>query len=72
MSHGIPLFIKAGTKAVGPGKQSISILFSRQVLAIKNPGSEIPGVPASETNAILSPLFIFSMTSPTSLCSLNL
>ena len=72
MSKGIPLLTSAGINAVAPGKHSTSILFSRHVLTAKNPGSEIPGVPASDINAIFSPDKIFSTTFPISLCSLNL
>ena len=51
-SDGNPEFTSAGTNAVGPGRDSTSILFSMQALTIRNPGSEIPGVPASVINAI--------------------
>ena len=55
LSHGIPLTIRAGISAVGPGKDSTSMLLSKQFLTIKYPGSEIPGEPASETTPIVSP-----------------
>ena len=41
----------AGTKAVAPGKHSTAILSSAQALESKKPGSEMPGVPASEITA---------------------
>ena len=70
LSLGKPLFTKAGTKAVAPGKHSTGIWFSIQARVSKNPGSEIAGVPASEIKAMVSPAFNrlrqFSMV----LCSL--
>ena len=62
LSFGKPEFTSAGTKAVAPGKQSTSILFSTQALVNKKPGSEIAGVPASEIKAQFSPLFILFKT----------
>ena len=56
-SVGKPLFTKAGTKAVAPGKQHTSTLFSTQALTNKNAGSLIPGVPASVSKAIFFPVF---------------
>ena len=53
--------ISDGINAVGPGKVSKSILFSTHSLTSKKPGSEIDGVPASETNANIFPDFNFSM-----------
>ena len=41
----------AGTKAVAPGRQSTSISFAIQARTSRKPGSEIAGVPASETIA---------------------
>ena len=55
LSAAKPDFINAGTKAVAPGKHSTLIPSRTQALANKNPGSEIPGVPASEIKAITSP-----------------
>ena len=55
LSEGNPEFTKAGTKAVAPGKQSTSISFFTHSRTNKKPGSEIAGVPASETSAIVSP-----------------
>ena len=54
---------KAAVKAVGPGTASIvnfptaisSAKRSRMVATRSAPGSEMPGVPASETRAILAP-----------------
>src|SRR5690606_40326855 len=63
LSQGNPELTKAGTKAVAPGKHSTSILFSTQALTNKKPGSEIPGVPASETKAIVLPEFNLSIRS---------
>ena len=40
--------MRAGIKAVGPGRHLTSISSSTHFLIIKNPGSEIPGVPESE------------------------
>ena len=56
--------------AVGPGKVSKSILFLTHSLTSKKPGSEIDGVPASETNANIFPEFNFSMILSSFLCSL--
>ena len=41
-----------GKNAVGPGKHSVSILCFIHSLTNKNPGSDIEGVPASDTIAI--------------------
>ena len=43
MSLGKPEFTSAGIKAVGPGRQSISISFSTHSLTKRKPGSEIAG-----------------------------
>src|SRR6478736_2369973 len=52
---GMPLLTKAGTNAVAPGRDSILISFFMHSLINKKAGSEIPGVPASVTNAIFFP-----------------
>ena len=43
-----PLATSAGINAVAPGKTSRGISFRMHSLTIKKPGSEMPGVPASE------------------------
>ena len=70
LSFGKPELTKAGTKAVAPGKQSTSILFSTQALVSKKPGSDIAGVPASEIKAQVSPFFILFKIPVIDLCSL--
>src|ERR1035437_5217402 len=72
LSHGSPEFTSAGIRAVGPGRVSTGIFFSTHVLTSKKPGSEIAGVPASETSAIVCPLIIFEQIESTLLCSLNM
>jgi hypothetical protein len=72
LSLGSPEFTRAGIRAVGPGSVSTGISFSIHVLISKNPGSEIPGVPASETSAIVCPPRIFEQIDSTLLCSLNM
>ena len=57
-----PEFTSAGISAVGPGRVSTGISFSTHVLTSKKPGSEIPGVPASEISAIVCPPKIFEQT----------
>ena len=52
LSEGKPEQTKAGTKAVGPGKDSTSTSYFMHSRTNKNPGSEIPGVPASEIKAV--------------------
>ena len=52
---GKPLFTKAGTKAVAPGKLVIATPAALQARTNKNAGSEIPGVPASVIKAIFLP-----------------
>ena len=69
-SQGNPLATKAGTKAVGPGKHSTSIPSATHSLDNKKPGSEIPGVPASETKTAKEQLFILSIVELNALCSL--
>ena len=54
-----PDAINAFTNAQAPGIGMISILFSIATLTISSPGSDIPGVPASETSAIFFPSNIF-------------
>src|SRR5664279_112573 len=72
LSHGNPEFPSAGMRAVGPGRVSIGISFSTHVLTNKKPGSEMPGVPASDTRAIVCPSRILEQTDSTFLCSLNM
>jgi hypothetical protein len=57
MPEGINAFIKAHA----PGTGIISILFFIASFTISSPGSDIAGVPASDTKAILFPFNIFSM-----------
>ena len=66
-----PEYTRAVVIAVAPGRTSKFILFSMHLLTITLPGSDIPGVPASVTNAILIPsynLFIICSLFPCSLC----
>ncbi len=49
----------------GPGIESTSRLFKRASRTILYPGSEIRGVPASETRAKFLPDFRFSRTAST-------
>ena len=51
----IPEQINAFINAHAPGIGITSISFFIACLTISSPGSEIPGVPASETNAIFCP-----------------
>ena len=44
-----------------PGKQKTGILFSFALFTNKNPGSLIPGVPASETRAISKSFSLISL-----------
>ena len=71
-SVGKPEFTNAGTNAVGPGRVSIVIFFNTQVCTNKYPGSEIPGVPASEINATFLPSKMSCAIFSTCACSLNL
>ena len=71
LSDEIPEFTRAGTKAVAPGRQSISILFFIASLIIRNPGSDIDGVPASDIKDIIFPDKTSSMYFFTTLCSLK-
>ena len=50
----------AGNTAEGPGKTSVSIPSSMACFSNIHPGSETPGVPASEITAIFSPSRNFS------------
>ena len=72
LSHGKPLCTTAGMRAVAPGSVTTSIPSSTQRRTSKKPGSEMPGVPASDTNATSLPAAIDSTTRPTVACSLNL
>ena len=56
-----PDAIKAFTNAHAPGIGITSIFSSIAFFITSSPGSQIPGVPASDTNAIFSPLFNFSI-----------
>ncbi len=69
-SVGNPELTRAGTKAVAPGNVSTSIPAATQARTSKNPGSEIPGVPASVTRASVCPPFILSTMRSTTRCSL--
>ena len=71
-SFGKPEATKAGTRAVAPGKHCTSIPLRTHSRTTRKPGSEIPGVPASDINATVSPAFILLTTLSTILCSLNL
>ena len=62
----------AGMQAVAPGSVSTSIPASAQVRASRNPGSLMPGVPASEISATESPARIFSLMRCTVSCSFHL
>ena len=66
----MPEFISAGTKAVGPGIQSISIFFFIDSLIIRYPGSDIPGVPESDIKETFFPDMIYLIYFSTTLCSL--
>ena len=52
---GSPEATSAVEKAHGPGRASTLISFCTQSITISSPGSEIPGIPASVTTAILHP-----------------
>ncbi len=54
LSHGNPLCTTAGIRAVAPGSVSTSMPSSTQVRTSRNPGSEMPGVPASLTRAYVA------------------
>ena len=57
-----PLVDTANVTDEAPGKGITSILFSIHSLIIIDPGSEIPGVPASETIEMINPFFNNSIT----------
>ena len=48
---GSPLALSAATRALGPGTGTTGIPLRRQARTSLNPGSLIPGVPASLTRA---------------------
>ena len=56
-----PEQINAFTIAQAPGIGITSIPSSIAFFITSSPGSHIPGVPASDTNAIFSPFFNFSV-----------
>ena len=56
-----PEAINALINAQAPGIGIISMPFFIASLTISSPGSDIPGVPASETIAIFSPFNTFSI-----------
>ena len=72
LSHGNPELTNAGTNAVAPGKVSTSILRRRHSLTIRNPGSEMAGVPASLTSEMVYPPSNLRMIRSNESCSLNL
>ena len=61
-SFGSPEATNAGTKAVAPGKHCTSMPLRTHSLTTRKPGSDIPGVPASEIKATVSPPFILLTT----------
>lgn len=72
LSQGSPLPTRAGTNAVAPGSTVTSIPAFLHSLTSINPGSEIPGVPASEIRAMFSPPSSLSVRCFTVACSLYL
>lgn len=58
MSEGKPEALSAVVTAQGPGRASTEIPYSLASWINLNPGSEMVGVPASDTKATLSPDFI--------------
>ncbi len=60
LSVGSPEPAKAVMAALGPGKATTSMFCSRQARINRNPGSEIPGIPASLTRQATS-FFSFSI-----------
>jgi len=66
LSQGKPEFTKAGISALAQGKHSTAMP-SRTA---KNPGSEMPGVPASLTKATVAPVLSRLITFSNALCSL--
>ncbi len=71
-SHGRPESTRAGTKAVAPGRVMTSIPRRRHSRDSMNPGSDMPGVPASDTSALTSPASIRHSSGSRLRCSLNL
>ena len=71
-SQGKPDDTRAGTKAVAPGRHCTSMPLRTHSRTTRKPGSEMPGVPASDTKATVSPAFSLLITLSTVLCSLNL
>ena len=72
VASGRPEATSAGTKAVAPGRHCTSISFFTHSRTTRKPGSDMPGVPASETSAMVSPAFNRLIIPSTVLCSLNL
>ena len=71
-SQGNPEATNAGTKAVAPGRHCTVTPRATQALTNINPGSEMPGVPASDMSAITSPAAIRAAKASAVWCSLNL
>ena len=71
-SLGSPELTRAGTNAVAPGRHSTSTPCRTHSLTSIKPGSEMAGVPASETSAMFSPPLMREAICSTVLCSLNL
>lgn len=69
-SHGKPDKATAQISADGPGRQVISTLFSWHARTRRKPGSEIDGVPASDTRAMSLSFCRYSITFSNALCSL--
>ena len=67
-----PEAIIAFINAQAPGIGIISILFFIASFTISSPGSDIPGVPASVTIAIFSPLSTFCIKKSVFISSLCL
>ena len=66
-------YTNVATKELIPiGPIACFIIFSIACFTISSPGSDIPGVPASEINAIFSPSFNLSINELDLDCSLNL
>ncbi|CCX47854.1 unknown [Bacteroides sp. CAG:927] len=72
LSHGSPELTNAGTKAVAPGSVSTPISCLLHSRDSRNPGSLMPGVPASVINAIFSPDKRREIIGSRVSCSLNL
>ena len=71
-SHGSPELTSAGTKAVAPGRVSTSMPWRLHSRESRNPGSLMPGVPASLMSAMTAPSLNCRTTALTASCSLNL